>query len=263
MGDLRRKEHVSFDEFASVAFELEAIKRLLEKKGLFSGKELEAEKGMMRAEVDKEAAIDSLLKDAKRNEPAGQVKPAHRRPDRGPGERTEGGAAIEHARLGGLHLEAGEYERAMASYLQALALYNRLGEKENAAAMLSNMASVEFCREHYDKARIFAQRALGIFRELRQQEAAAAALRLLAEIAETQKDFAGARKLYEECLTIWRRLKSDGGVLAALRSLADMAAEAKETVRAKELYDEALDLARKLGDEDVTADILRQFRKLE
>lgn len=263
MGDLRRKEHVSFDEFASVAFELEAIKRLIEKKGLFSGKELEAEKSMMRAEVDKDAAIDSLLKDAKRNEPASQVKSAHKRPDRRPGERTEGGAAIEHARLGGLHLEAGEYERAMASYLQALALYNRLGEKENAAAMLSNMASVEFCREHYDRARIFAQKGLAIFRQLRQQEAVAATTHLLAEIAEGQKDTAGAKKLYEDCLATWRRLKNDGGVLTALRPLADLAAEAGETARARVIYEEALGLARRLGDEDMTADILRQFRKLE
>jgi tetratricopeptide (TPR) repeat protein len=265
MGGSKRKEAVSIEDLATVMLELMALRHLLDKKGIISEAELDAEKEAMLAEVDQETGertIDSLLRDAKRKEPARQIKSAHKKLGRKLKEGDERGAAEAYAKLGELYTESGEYEQALGSYEQGMTLYHKLREKENAAAMLSSMASVELCRERYAKAEGYARKGLTIFRQLGEQEAVAAALHQLAMIAEGRDDAAGARKLYEESLITWRRLKSDGGVLAALHPLAGIAAAAAETSSARQLYKEALGLARKLGDEDMAADILKRLGKL-
>ncbi|MFP4413536.1 CHAT domain-containing protein [Coleofasciculus sp.] len=141
---------------------------------------------------------------------------------------------------GRLQLNQGQPEQALATWEQATALYNQLGDKTGKIKSQINQAQAM-------QALGFHRRALQLLQQVREtldtqpdSLTKAVGLRSLGEVLQLVDDLPQARQVLDESLQIARQLQSPPDISAALLSLANTARQQQQVEAALEFYQEAI-----------------------
>ncbi|MEQ8753596.1 MAG: CHAT domain-containing protein [Coleofasciculus sp. G1-WW12-02] len=141
---------------------------------------------------------------------------------------------------GRLQLHQGQAEQALATWKQATALYNQLGDKTGKIKSQINQAqAMQVLGLH--------RRALALLKQVRQtldnqpdSLTKAIGLRSLGEVLQFVDDLPQARQVLAESLQIARQLESPPDISAALLSLANTARQQQQIEAALDFYQQAI-----------------------
>ena len=141
---------------------------------------------------------------------------------------------------GRLQLHQGQAEQALATWKQATALYNQLGDKTGKIKSQINQAqAMQVLGLH--------RRALALLKQVRQtldnqpdSLTKAIGLRSLGEVLQFVNDLPQARQVLAESLQIARQLESPPDISAALFSLANTARQQQQVEAALDFYQQAI-----------------------
>jgi tetratricopeptide (TPR) repeat protein len=106
----------------------------------------------------------------------------------------ERGTAKVHASISRMHWSAGEFDEALKQGQEALALYEKLGDRPGMAHQLSNNGQIHLDAGRYTEARIDLQKALDLFTRMGKKKNQAFIHGLLAYLLGSQGDPAAAIK---------------------------------------------------------------------
>jgi non-specific serine/threonine protein kinase len=156
--------------------------------------------------------------------------------------------ARAHNGAGNLAWWQGDFARAHAQLVEALALRRTLGDKVGIAGALNNLGIVAYLRGDLAQALAQCEESLGIFRALGDRWGSATSLHNLGLVMQEQGAFAQAQALHTESLALRRALGDRQGIANSLGGLADVAYLQDNVVGAQPVYEESLALFRELGD---------------
>jgi predicted ATPase len=155
--------------------------------------------------------------------------------------------------VGTLSQQQGDYARAQALYLKALALARELGEERRAAHVLNNLGTLAMELEDARQAQTYYEDGLALYRALDDRYGVASLLLNLGRLAIFAGDHASVAACCQESLTIFRELGVTRGVAYALNNLGASALEQGDVAGAQSCFDEALALVRELGETRMVA----------
>ena len=148
---------------------------------------------------------------------------------------------------------------ARSLYDESLALYRRLGSKQDIAVLLNDLGLAAQFEGEYDAARAFDEESLAIFRQLNDRHGSGWALLHLSRLALFQGDVETARSNLGESLTIFRELGSKNGIASALRDLGGLALHQGDYEAARRHYEESLAIFRELGNKGGMGEMLERL----
>jgi eukaryotic-like serine/threonine-protein kinase len=166
--------------------------------------------------------------------------------------------------LGAMYLDDGDYDSAEASFREALALREQLGDESGDMVYnLNNLATVLMYRGLYGEAEELYRRGLKIRRRSHEEIQVSASLRSLGAVLLARGDVATAEPLLREALEI--RLREYGAEDTRVTSVLDLLARVRlargDPWEAEKLYRRSRDiLSRRLGEDH--ADVLWSDRNL-
>ncbi|MAU00556.1 MAG: hypothetical protein CL608_25715 [Anaerolineaceae bacterium] len=153
-------------------------------------------------------------------------------------------------RLGQLHVQLSQPEKAHNAFSQSLTLCRQLAYPQGIAQALSGLALVvHYWTGLYTEAEPLYLEALAVKRELGHKHGMANDLNNLGNLACNLEAFDQAIAYYEESLTIKRKIGLPLGIAITLANLGTAYHELAEYERAGELYEESLGISQKLGDQ--------------
>jgi predicted ATPase/DNA-binding SARP family transcriptional activator len=143
----------------------------------------------------------------------------------------------------------GTLDDARALYDESLAIWRRLEDRAEIAAVLRRMAGMAAVNQ-WDPAtaRPLVEESLAVSRELGDRRAIADALTILARVRKLEGDPAAERALLEESLALWRELDDRIRIIRGLESLGFAALERQDFDSAHRAFKESLTAARELDD---------------
>jgi tetratricopeptide (TPR) repeat protein len=148
--------------------------------------------------------------------------------------------------LGHVAFLQGDHARAVASYLECLALFQDLDDRHGCATTLLGLGGVARLNGNYAQAKTYLERSLALSGELGDQKGCADALRGLGLVASLEGDYALARTYFEEGLPPSGELGDRRDWAVALLSLGDVACLQGDYARAKTCYEEGLAIYQEL-----------------
>ena len=163
-----------------------------------------------------------------------------------PDEPTEDHAVAHHT-AGTLAFHEAHYQGAEAHYREALAIFQRLGQRRHIARTLGNLGNLALAREEHQTARQLYEQGLAIAREVGDRRSIATGLHCLGLLASDSGDFALAQELLEEGIAIARDM-GDWSPAAMLGELGRVRHVQGDLSAARELLMEALGAERQFGD---------------
>jgi predicted ATPase/transcriptional regulator with XRE-family HTH domain len=141
----------------------------------------------------------------------------------------------------------GNFDEALTSCVEAIALQRRVGDDAGLAASLTSLGvALQFLGE-YDRAEEAHAEGLAIRRQIGDEAGVATSLSNLSSIAYSKNEIARAAELGNESVDIYRRLGHESGLAHALMKLGLVAASEGEYPRAEELFNECLRMQRAIG----------------
>jgi predicted ATPase/class 3 adenylate cyclase len=157
----------------------------------------------------------------------------------------------------------GDSEKAEKLIDESLIISRELGNKDDIASGLNNLASVVYEKGDYTKARELIEETLAIDRESGDPSKISFSLINLGTVARLQGDFETARSLLEESLEIRKKAKNKFAIASSLNTLAILHLNLGEFDVAKSYTNESLTLARELGNSYGIADGLGLMGNVE
>ncbi len=151
---------------------------------------------------------------------------------------------------------------ARTFYEESLTIHRELGDKQNTAFLLNNLACVADDQGDYARARPLYEEAIALYREIGDQWGIANSLLNLGTDFYSQGDIATARSLYEESLDILNQLGDKFSIAHLLLNLGDALKEESDLVGSRTAYEEALALYRELEHANGIADCLDRFGRI-
>ena len=137
--------------------------------------------------------------------------------------------------------------KAIAYLTEALAEYERLGDRHGMALALENLGSTSSWLDEHEAAFDYQQRSLALRRELGDKPGIATSARFLSRMALRTGDSRMARGLSEECLAIERELGKPSDEAEALAFLAEVAVVERQFDEARVLLDQSIAFYRDRG----------------
>jgi predicted ATPase/DNA-binding NarL/FixJ family response regulator len=142
----------------------------------------------------------------------------------------------------------GDYESAIASYEEGLAIFRSLDDRSGIATALNNLGVVAQDQGDYDRARELLTEAQQYFASIDDRPRNASALNNLGLVARRQGDMEGAVRLYEQSLALWTELGDQLRRALCLNNLGVVAYYLGDNDTAENRYREALAVYRQLED---------------
>ncbi|NCC32458.1 MAG: tetratricopeptide repeat protein, partial [Chloroflexia bacterium] len=149
--------------------------------------------------------------------------------------------------LGNSNNAQGAYDTAVTYYEHALALSHEIGDRQTTASCLINLAIIAKRRQEYDMSRRLTQRSLPMFRETGARLGAAAALNNLGDLARLTGEHEAAQSWYGESLAIRRQAGDRLGEGLLLYNLSRVALALGKQNKAELYLKEALSIAQDIG----------------
>jgi predicted ATPase/DNA-binding CsgD family transcriptional regulator/TolA-binding protein len=156
----------------------------------------------------------------------------------------------------------GDYDPAIASYQDGLAIYRQLNDASGIATALNNLGVVVQDQGDYDRARQLLNEAHKYFESIGDRSRSAAALNNLGLVARRQGDLDGATQLYEQSLDIWNQLGDQLRSALCLNNLGVVAYDLGNHRTAETRYRDALAVYRQLEDRTGAAQTLNNLAEV-
>jgi len=131
---------------------------------------------------------------------------------------------------------------------QALAIYERLGDRMGMVRVLIHLGNMNNAQGMYDTAVAHYERALALSQEIDDRQTMASCLINLGVIAKRRHEYERSAELTQRSLTIFRETGARLGAGAALNNLGDLARLTGEPAAAQSWYTESLAIRRQAGD---------------
>ncbi len=161
--------------------------------------------------------------------------------------------------LGSLHLQAGETQKAMECFDQALQAWRRLGNRNGEALTLNNMGKAYAGLGQEQKALELYDQALPIWREGSNHRGEASSLtnmgRVYSDLGQKQK----ALELYNQALPYWREVGEHNGEALALNDIGRIYLDLGQQQKALDFYNQALAIWRSTGNRHGEASTLNNI----
>jgi CHAT domain-containing protein/Tfp pilus assembly protein PilF len=149
-------------------------------------------------------------------------------------------AANDLDSLGSLYHSLSQYDKALASYEQALAIRREIHDRPGEGSALHSLGFTYNSLGQYDKAIAYAEQALTIRREVKDRKGEAATLHNLAFAYVSLQQYDKAIEYSEQVLAIRRETKERVGEGAALHNLGAIYAFLDQYDKAHEYLEQAL-----------------------
>jgi predicted ATPase/class 3 adenylate cyclase len=172
------------------------------------------------------------------------------------------GAAYSLHQLGQVAYFQDNFEGAKQAFEESLALYRGREDAWGSALALRGLAVVVLDQGEFEKGEALLAETLALSQELEDQLGIQNCLVHLGRAAILRRDFERAETLYEEGLALGRRMKDDYGTTSCLLSLGLVAIQRGDHERAAALLTESLAFSQELGDTPVIADCLIGFAEV-
>jgi serine/threonine protein kinase/tetratricopeptide (TPR) repeat protein len=170
--------------------------------------------------------------------------------------------AVAHEGLGLISRRYGSFDKAKAHYLTSMAVYHEIGDRRSTAAILNQLARLDFMQGHYDEIQTFAAEALAIFNELEDMSGASASLTVMALVPLVEGDLATARTHLTASLDLRRKIGDRYGTMSVLCDLGRVLHMQNQNDMARQTLEEALQISRQINDQWHTAQALNQLAQV-
>jgi tetratricopeptide (TPR) repeat protein len=144
-----------------------------------------------------------------------------------------------------------DLKRAEEKFLQAIAIYQRVGERENLGIVYNSVGLIYDDWGQYDKAVGYYEKSLAIKRELKDRKGEGATLTNLGIVYKEWGQYDKAVEYYEKSLAICRELKDRKGEYSNLNNLGNVYQNWGQYDKAVEYYEKSLAICRELKDRKV------------
>jgi tetratricopeptide (TPR) repeat protein len=149
--------------------------------------------------------------------------------------------------MGWAALLQGDYDKAIESNEEGLALSRGSGNEWNAALALHNLGCVAIERQDYAWASPLLEEALVLARKVGDQQLLSICLTALGLTAMYGGDYERAKTLFEQAITLQEEVGAKENMAGNLRNLALTLMDWGDHERAREILDEGLSLSCELG----------------
>lgn len=170
--------------------------------------------------------------------------------------------ATSRTNLGTVARDRGEYETAEEYYLEALAFFREINDREGEALSFKNLGGIAYLQSDYDQAREYLEQSLDIVRELDARTIEARCLNNLGILAQDRNQYDTARKYHNQSLDIKRDLGNRQGEANSLDNLGLAVQRQGQYELAREYHKRSLEIKRELGDRKGEATSLNNLGRI-
>ncbi|MEP0855558.1 tetratricopeptide repeat protein [Trichocoleus sp. DQ-U1] len=149
---------------------------------------------------------------------------------------------------GNQQLDTSQFQAALQSYQQALAIYKEIGDKEGEADCLNNLGRAYNNLGQYQKAIEFSQQSLVMAREIGSRQVEAKSLRNLGVAYGSVGQYQKAIEFYQQSLAIAREIGDSQQEARSLGNLGAAYNSLGQYQKAIEFYQQSLAIAREIDD---------------
>lgn len=174
---------------------------------------------------------------------------------------AKGGAA--HGRIGRIHRQRGDYDRALEHFRLAHELFDRAGDRRGVAGALDDTGKVHWLRGVYPTALEHHRQALAIRRALGDKRSIALSLANIGRVHHDSGSFKAAVDQFREAMELRREIGDRVGVVSSLCDLGGVHEADGNLTAAHEIFSEALKTAREIGDRLGQASVLGRLGEVE
>jgi tetratricopeptide (TPR) repeat protein len=168
--------------------------------------------------------------------------------------RSKAGAA--HSRIGRIHRQLGEYDKAAHHLQQGLQLFTSAGDRRGVAGALDDIGKLHWLRGEFEPVLELMRRALELRREIGDPRSIAVSLANIGRVHQSTAQFEAAMQCQEEALGLFRAAHDQVGEVSALAALGRIQTELGDHAQAFALAKEAYDIAAAVGDRLTQANLL-------
>jgi eukaryotic-like serine/threonine-protein kinase len=143
--------------------------------------------------------------------------------------------------------DLGQPQQAIQACRNAKVIYDRVGDRNNAAWALHDIANILSNQGNWAEAGRLYEEALSVFRQIGNKNYLAGTLGDFAEVKRIEGDVIGARKMHEESLQIYREIGNTNDATIETINVANILEDQGDLVRAAKMYRESLALSRGSG----------------
>jgi serine/threonine protein kinase/tetratricopeptide (TPR) repeat protein len=147
----------------------------------------------------------------------------------------------------------GDHGQALRAFEESRQLYERAGDRGNAAWALTYLGVSRWRQGDITAAARMYEEALAIFREIGNQRGTAAASNTIALMRMKQGRLAEARRLWEGTLAGFRAIGDRRSVSLVLNNLASVVMLEGDLPQATSMYEESLAIAHEIGEKGIVA----------
>ncbi|MBE9001075.1 tetratricopeptide repeat protein [Nostoc sp. LEGE 12447] len=158
------------------------------------------------------------------------------------------GEANSLMNLGEAYRNLGQYPKAIEFYQQSLAIFRQIGDRNGEATSLNNLGNVYSILGQYPKAIEFYQQSLAIFRQTGDRNGEATSLNNLGLAYNSLGQYPKAIEFYQQSLAIFRQIGNRNGEAYSLNNLGEAYRNLGQYPKAIEFYQQSLAIFRQTGD---------------
>lgn len=149
---------------------------------------------------------------------------------------------------GALAYGLGDYARAQGYYDQSLAIYQALGDRRGAAAVLTYLGVMTHYQGNYGRATNLFEQSIALYQAIDDTAGLAWTFGTLGDIAHVQNDYPRARQLFKRSLALWRAVGNPRNVAWLTKNLGTVECDQGNYACARMLFEESLQVFLELGD---------------
>ncbi len=157
------------------------------------------------------------------------------------------GFALGYMNLGNAYKELGDYDKVEYFYLKAINYFNSLGNKEELANALINLAVLKHLQHQLDAALQNYQKAFEIGKELNDYTIKANCLNNIAQVFLDKGNYDKALAYNYDALELRELMELDVDISDSYMSIAEIALKQKNTILAEENLNVALEICNRIG----------------
>ena len=175
---------------------------------------------------------------------------------------TLGYIGKSYAAIGAMYAQKGEYEKALASYEQALQMAQSIKEQEGEASTLNSIGVLYTYQKKYEKALSFYEQALQIRNILKDKVGEASTLANIGLIYSKKGEYEISLTFFQKVTTIIKTISSKPvilrNIITTLNTIGQLC-ERENFNTALNFYQQALEIANDLGDKENKGTILNNI----
>ncbi|ACC84966.1 CHAT domain-containing protein [Nostoc punctiforme] len=149
--------------------------------------------------------------------------------------------------IGEIYRNLGEYAKALDFYQQALAIYKQIGDTAGEGTTLNNIGLVYDSQGEYAKALDFYQRVLAIVKQTGNTAVEGKILNNIGSVYVNQGEYAKALDFYQQSLAIYKQIGNTATEGTTLNNIGEVYRNQGEYAKALGFYQQALAIYKQIG----------------